>query len=83
MNPLNALGIRELTFLPVHFVKTIINTHDIDNVYSWVTNNLAGRFCIVRTPAIDNKKLKLTTFVAFENYSELTHFMLACPYTRR
>ena len=84
MNPLDALGIRELSFLPAHFLKTTISKHYRETVRSWITHKLAGRFCIIDSPAInENNIVSMATFVAFENHSELTYFMLACPYLRR
>lgn len=84
MNPLNALGVRELNHLPVHFVKTTISSYDKDPIKNWVTQKLSGRFCILDTPTISDKnKLTSATTLAFENHQELTYFMLACPYLRR
>ena len=84
MNPLNALGIRELTFLPTHFLKTTISKEYHETARSWITHKLSGRFCIIETPAIIEKNtLAMATIVAFENHFELTYFMLACPYLRR
>lgn len=84
MNPLNALGIREPSFLPAHFVKTTIDKHNHETARSWITHKLFGRFCIIEAPGInENNTLTSTTIVAFENDFELTYFLLACPYTRR
>jgi hypothetical protein len=34
-------------------------------------------------PVIENEKLKSSLIVAFEDHSEMTYFMLACPHLRR
>ena len=83
MNPLDVLGVRELSILPDHFVKTIVDDANHNKVKHWIHNHLSGRFCVLTTPAINKNSLKLSTVVAFENKSELTYFLLACPYTRR
>jgi len=84
MNPLNALGVREVSYLPIHFVKTEIPFFEIENIRNWVTHKLSGRFCIIESPNINEKnKLQTAIFIAFENHQELTYLMLGCPYLRR
>lgn len=84
MNPLSALGVREVSHLPAHFVTTTISPYEKEQVKNWITSKLSGRFCIIDTPIINEKnKLTSVTQVAFENHQELTYMMLACPYLRR
>lgn len=84
MNPLNALGVREVSYLPIHFGKMMISSYEVDNIRNWVTHKLSGRFCIVEEPTISEKnKLMTATYIAFENQQELTYLLLACPYLRR
>lgn len=83
LNPLDVLGIRELSFLPTHFVKARINDTSRKDIYNWIKNNLTGRFCIVRIPQITNNVVKSELVVAFEDHKELTYFVLACPFFRR
>lgn len=84
MNPLSALGVREVNHLPVHFAKTTISAYEKESIRNWVTNKLSGRFCIIDTPTINEKnKLTSVTQIAFENPQELTYMMLACPHLRR
>lgn len=84
-NPLDAVGSRETSILPLHFSTVEISYRSADEIKTWIANKLSGRFCITRTPGIDAKdgKLKTLTFAAFEDQKELTYFMLACPYLRR
>ena len=84
MNPLNALGVRELNYVPIHFARTAILSHNTEVAHDWVTLKLSGRFCIIDAPIInENNKLTSTAHIAFEQHEELTYFMLACPFARR
>ena len=86
LNPLDVLNRRELKVLPPHFSKIKISDGDLfDNkIKNWISTKLKGRYCIIKTPAIDpGGNLKSATFVAFEDQKELTYFMLACPHLRR
>jgi hypothetical protein len=86
INPIDVLKQRELSTLPPHFTKVKIADNDLfDNkVKNWIKAKLKGRYCIVKSPAIDSSgNLKSSTFAAFEDQKELTYFMLACPHLRR
>ena len=84
LGPLDILNMRELDFLPKHFVTTPINDRYSQKIIHWVRNKLAGRYCVCRTPQIDSdNKLKAVSVIGFEDDKELTYFMLACPYIRR
>lgn len=85
LNPLDILGQRELSYIPPHFSKAVIQNVYFDSpIQDWIRSKLKGRFCIIKLPAVDsNDKLQSTTFVAFEDHKELTYFMLACPFLRR
>lgn len=86
INPVEVLKKRELTVLPPHFVKVKLSEGELfDNkIKTWIKTKMKGRFCIVKTPAIDSTgSLRSATFAAFEDQKELTYFMLACPYLRR
>ena len=87
LNPLTVLGARTLSWIPPHFVKIPITMTAWDaneNVKNWIEQKLVGRFSIVSSPQIENTtgKLKISTFVGFEDEKELTYFMLACPHIR-
>jgi len=84
LGPLDVLNMRELDFLPKHFVTATINERYSQKIVHWVRNKLTGRYCVCRTPQIDSDdKLKTLSVIGFENEKELTYFMLACPYIRR
>jgi hypothetical protein len=87
LNPLTVLGARTLSWIPPHFVKipvTIAVWDANENMKNWIEQKLVGRFSIVSSPHVDNAtgKLKISTFVGFEDEKELTYFMLACPHIR-
>ena len=86
LNPIDVLKQREVKTLPPHFSKIKIADVDLfgDSIQPWIRNKLKGRYCILRTPSIDEGgNLKSSTFVGFEDHKELTYFMLACPHLRR
>lgn len=89
LNPLTVLGARCLSWIPPHFVKVPVKIPfaiwESDNqIKEWIEHKLVGRFGIVESPVIDTStgKLKISTFVGFEDEKELTYFMLACPHIR-
>lgn len=87
LNPLDVLKERKLGFLPAHFSQiTISNTLMFDSsVEHWINTRLKGRYCIVKTTAIDpeTNKLKLTTVLGLEDQKEMMYFILAYPNLRR
>lgn len=86
LNPIDVLNQREMNTLPPHFSKIKVADGDLfdGRVKQWIRTKLKGRFCIAKSPSIDQGgNLKSATFVAFEDQKELTYFMLACPHLRR
>jgi hypothetical protein len=85
LNPLDVLKSRQLKTLPPHFSKIKIADGKEDDlrISNWIRSKLAGRYCIVTYPSVNDDKFQTATFVAFEEQKELTFFMLACPYLRR
>lgn len=85
LNPIDVLKQRKLTTLPPHFSKTKISDFELfEGVEDWIQSKLKGRYCIVRSPGIDNNgNLKTSMILGFEEQKELTYFMLACPILRR
>lgn len=86
LNPLDVLKQRELHTLPPHFSKIKISESDSwdGNIEKWIKAKLKGRFCVVKSPSLEQDgRLKTITYVGFEDHKELTFFMLACPYLRR
>ncbi len=87
LNPLTVLGVRSLTWMPPHFAKVGITTtvwQIEEKTKEWIEQKLSGRYSVISSPSTDSStgKLKVSTFVGFEDEKELTYFMLACPYIR-
>jgi len=86
INELDVVSSRYLDYVPKHFAKIKISDKDyFDNsICDWIRNRLKGRYTISVVPSIDSQgRLKLSSYVAFEDRKELTYFMLACPHFRR
>lgn len=84
-NPLNVLGIREMTFMPKQFDDlVIVPTHpwsfekSIDEIRRWIYNNLSGRFAIIHDLSIIDNKLEPVCKIGFEQPSEKSYFCLGC-----
>jgi hypothetical protein len=84
VNPLNVLGLRKLNWIPKHFTIISVKSTEVDNMSSWIYNNLNGRYAIARSLKIDdNNKMIETQNLGFEDPAELTMFSLACPYLHK
>lgn len=84
LNLLDVLKKRKLNYLPIHFKNIEIDLFDKAQIEEWVKNKLQGRYCIVNTQKIEeNNRLKNVVSIGFEDETELTYFILACPYLRR
>ena len=86
INALDALSLRKIDIIPIHFSKMKLSEKEIYNnsIEDWIKAKLKGRYFIKKYPSIDNDgKFKSSIFVGFEIQSELTHFILACPHLRR
>jgi hypothetical protein len=85
INPLDVLNKRKLSFVPKHFAQIEIKSYErLDEVDSWIKNNLKGRYALSKIPKISKEgPLKTAIIAAFEDQKEITYFMLACPYLRR
>lgn len=84
LNLLDVLKKRKLNYLPLHFKNIDIDLFDKAEIEKWVKNKLQGRYCIVNTQKIEeNNRLKNVVSIGFEDETELTYFILACPYLRR
>jgi hypothetical protein len=86
LNPIDVLKQRKLKTMPPHFSQFKLADVDclLGEFEDWIGTKLKGRYCIVRSPNIDQDgRCKSSTFVAFEDQKELTYFMLACPHLRR
>lgn len=85
LNPIDVLKQRKLKTLPPNFSKMKISDSELfEGIEDWVKTKLRGRYCLVRSPGIDEDgNLKSATYLGFEQQKELTYFMLACPILRR
>lgn len=83
VNPLNALGLRRLNYIPEHFSRMSIK-NNVEEINSWVYSNLNSRYAINRTLKVgeDNRMIE-TQEIGFEDSKELTMFSLACPYLHK
>ena len=85
VNPLDVLEVRRLEFCPIYF-----ETHEFSfrynihqSIVSWIDDNLSGRYYIGKNVSIDeNNAMKSSIKLGFEKPSELSHFLLACPYLK-
>lgn len=93
INPLNVLKAREMGHIPNHF--SVINlsfrklpryefsVEHSKKIRNWIYKNLMGRFYVKagnldKSPKLENiNDFEVT--VAFEQSSELSFFILACP----
>jgi hypothetical protein len=86
INPLNVFNERFVDSTPIHFVKTKLSGSELieTELIDWIDAKLKGRYSLSYEPEIDSQgKLRLSTFVGFEDQKELTYFILACPHLRR
>ena len=86
LNPLEILNKRKLEYIAPHFTKTTVQDFSfVDNeIEDWIRTKLKGRYFYTKSLGIENSsKLKNVTAVGFEDHSEMTYFLLACPFIRR
>lgn len=86
VNPLNVYGARRVEFCPPYFEET---TFEVKGYYAhrtlsdWIFKNLNGRYYVGKTATIEEDgPIKNPVKVAFEVPSELSLFMLSCPYLK-
>lgn len=84
-NPLGTLGMRKLSFVPEHFTSSILeNIHDSQKILQWIEYNLNSRYAITRAFKIGHNGAMIEGLrVGFEDPSEMSIFMLSCPYTKK
>lgn len=77
INPLNVMGLRELSHCPPHFTKVFFNCRIPDKkIKDWVYSNLQSRFWLGDLYRKENGKAEIFKCVAFEEPSESTIFLL-------
>jgi hypothetical protein len=75
LSPLAWFGDRELEFKPPHFVKT--STPWTSENYIWVMSKLAGRFCLLDSPAdAEHSIFILNRYFYFEDPKDAMLFEL-------
>lgn len=83
INPLNVLGIRQLSVMPEHFYKISLS-HLIlksDFLEYWIEFNLNSRYSITRMTVLENEKiLNERLVIGFEDEKDLTIFCLSYPH---
>jgi hypothetical protein len=87
-NNLDLLNERQLDFLPPHFsifyIDDKIMFANKEIILNWIRTKLKGRFSLLKSVGIGSDQKSRSTFtVGFENPSELTYFIIACPFLRR
>lgn len=82
VNPLSALGVRKLTFIPEHFTSIQVSTNvDTKLLDHWINYHLNSRYAIKRSLSIDqNNKMIDVTVIGMEDPREITMLSLGCPY---
>jgi hypothetical protein len=82
INPLSALKLRKLSFIPDHFGKIIINDSvNIKLIDHWINYNLNSRYAIQNKYIVDqNHTLVFIKEIGIEDPKELTMLSLGCPY---
>lgn len=87
-NTLDLLNERQMKYLPIHFCSFQLDDGIIfsnkEQILNWIREKLVGRFAFLKSVGLDsNQKMKSSFVVGFEKPTELTYFIIACPYLRR
>lgn len=83
VNPFNVFEIRKTEFLPTHFenVTLKLNYNMFSALEKWIEKNSKGRYYVGKSLALNEEnKVSNVIKIGFENPSELSYFMLACPH---
>ena len=70
---------RELDFLPLHFVNTLVKCHeaDLEKMRSWIYHNCSGRYSITKDIKIEGDQTRSCFVLGFEEPGDLTLFALS------
>jgi hypothetical protein len=87
INPLNIHKVRRAVFCPPYFESMTLPSRvgggRSASINSWIHTNLSGRYFLGAAITVDdNSSIVTVQYVAFENPSELSLFMLSCPYLK-
>ena len=82
LNPLSALWVRKLNFIPKHYSRIQVSTGvDINLLDHWINYNLNSRYAIKRTLSVDQTNKMISVMeIGIEDTREITMLSLACPY---
>jgi hypothetical protein len=85
VNPLSALGLRKLSFIPEHFSKITVGLIlDIRLLDHWINYNLNSRYAIRETFSVDSaNKMDKVIEIGIEDPKELTMLTLGCPHIQK
>ena len=79
INPINFFK-RELNYLPLHFVNTVVKCHEgeLEKIRKWIYEYCSGRYSITRDVIyVDNSSARSVFVLGFENPGDLTLFALS------
>lgn len=85
VNPLSALGIRRLNFIPNHFTKISVDSDaNIKIIDHWINFNLNSRYAIKNSIGVgaDNKIIE-TIDIGIEDPKEIIMLTLGCPHLHK
>ena len=81
INPLNALGIRKLSFIPPHFEKIVcLHLNRSQNIDQWIYTHLNSRYCVKKSYKLINNHLTEVCEIGIEDPQEISMLSLSCPY---
>lgn len=81
-NPLNYFKLRRVDFAAPHFNYTTTKpTGQIELLDQWIYQNLNNRYYIGQGITVDtSNSIVYTVQIGFESETDLSFFMIACPY---
>jgi hypothetical protein len=84
VNPYNVFEMRRVSFCPPHFESILLTpTYNINKALDeWILTNLSGRYYIGTDVDCKEGPIKQKVKIGFEKSSELSYFMLACPFLK-
>ena len=85
VNPLSALKLRKLSFIPAHFSKISVDSFiDLKLLDHWINYNLNSRYAIKKSLIVDhNNKMVEMLEIGVEDPREITMLTLGCPYIHK
>ena len=88
VNALNVFKVRKVDFCPPYFETTTFPTRYnlSDSIDDWINTHCNGTYYIGKTVSLSDKlpgsSMVQGVKVGFENSSELSYFLLACPHLK-